>query len=215
MLTTTNDGMAKVVSSWNMPELYSLQVNFPRDDEMAIVKRLLVSFGKSLRSLGFVFGTTRSVDMPWILHSCPHLRMLTFDEMAIFPEGANSFGHERLEHVGIFGYDLIVFKVDRQPQLRYRAPPANSEALRNIQWLSKQNFPSLSTIRVINDKLLERYSDFGGRAAVLDAQSPGFLDLERRCVAEGIRFEDCTGNLFGTRMPKTSSAEICAFPLAL
>lgn len=111
---------------------------------------------------------------------------------------------EHLERVGLSGPGIVtISQTDPDEHVpwmyggRFWNGDPNSNAAANIAWLSKRNFPKLASIRALSPQLLSTYVKQGGRKSVREDTSPGFMALESRTAKEGIRFEDCTGNLFG------------------
>lgn len=197
-------GMIRYICSRQMPALANLSVDVvvdrmqcPECPPMIIIEPALRAFGKTLLNLDLLGYNMLTFDMVFVLNSCPALTSLSFHIDWQFSEGTHDLRHEQIEKIGIHGTTFLVLA---GPHERFTSVPDQDEidnAAANIRWFSTSNFPSLKVVQATCPSLVTRYVARGGRSAVDEGKSPGFLDLVARCEPEGIRFEDCTGGLFG------------------
>lgn len=176
------------LSCWSMPGLRRLSIFLPylKDPYPALkaaIERLLRdSLGVQLEALQVQSFSPTQTDLSTILGYCPNLTSLSAGFAQITPSHASDTTplrgchHEKLEYLGF-------------------TPPDAAQIV--LPFISNQNFPRLTTLRVLSLTFPHWFVQRGP-----DAPDPKDVNtwsaLRERYREVGIRLEDCTGNPVGT-----------------
>lgn len=200
--------LARLISKWSIPRLTHLSFAFDASaalqNTMESLLVILQQFGSRLQSLDLLSSRLQRwiiVDMAAILLACPNLVSLSFDVDLAFIPATQSVSHERLERIGLSGRIMFIKQMKTSLpvpwEFQSRGEDIANNVSDNVARLSRLNFPRLRCIRALSPELLRVYVEQGGRPAVDESVSSGFLRLERQCIEDAIELEDCTGSPFG------------------
>ncbi|KAH8981485.1 hypothetical protein EDB92DRAFT_186920 [Lactarius akahatsu] len=186
---------------WSFPVLQSFTLDFvSHRDNLPDVAEFLKNHGAQLTFLDL--NTIPALDLPAILAACPMLTSFSFnpDWRLPFHADANEEAptamlrepHARITHLGLHqllnaflppgsGVQIATMMLQRTNDLTFSQ-------------LTRQLFPALKVVRVLNRTLLAGLERQNG------PEDEGYERWERweaQCKAEGVRLEDCTGSLLG------------------
>ncbi|KAH9038516.1 hypothetical protein EDB85DRAFT_1932754 [Lactarius pseudohatsudake] len=186
---------------WSFPVLQSFTLDFvSHRDNLPDVAEFLKNHGAQLTFLDL--NTIPALDLPAILAACPMLTSFSFnpDWRLPFHADANEETptamlrepHARITHLGLHhllhaflppgsGAQIATMMLQRTNDLTFSQ-------------LTRQLFPALKVVRVLNRTLLAGLERQNG------PEDEGYERWERweaQCKAEGVRLEDCTGALLG------------------
>jgi len=188
------------VSSWSMPNLISLDIDFGFDEDIdEDVKLLLRVCGAKLLTLNFRAYYNHSMDVQSFLFLCPNLTALSLDINRHLQEHIVPSPHQNLSRIGFHSRDtLFSFPEDETDPPFWRSHRREGPLrIKKLSNLSKVNFPRLSSIRIMSRLVVTHYLRRGRMEALDVAKSVAWTELYRRCAVEGIRLEDSTGREFG------------------
>ena len=186
---------------WSFPVLQSFTLDFAAHrDNLPDVAEFLKNHGAQLTFLDL--NTIPALDLPAILGSCPMLTSFSFNPDWRLPFHADwneesptpllREPHARITHLGL------------HQLLHAFLPPGGVEEIATIllqrtndltfSQLTKQLFPALKVVRVLNRTLLAGLERQNGPE---DDGYERWRCWETQCEAEGVRLEDCTGARLG------------------
>ena len=197
---------------WSLPVLQSFTLDFAAHrNNLPDVEEFLKHHGMQLTYLDL--NTIPAFDLAGILASCPMLTSFSFNPDWRLPFHADVNDdrpatlmrepHLRITHIGLHQL-LHAFlppshNINNSTQGGASLPQVATMLLQRtndltFSQLTKTLFPALKVVRVLNRTLLSGLERENG------PEDEGFARWERweeQCHTEGVRFEDCTGDLFG------------------
>jgi len=187
------------ISSWLMPNLTRLDIDFKFEETTDGLHQLLRLCGARLLTLSILAYCLHSiVDIHPVLALCPSLTTFSCNVDFGVQDHIVFSPHQNLSRIGVYSDSaLLSFRkeeTDRTSWFRNLA-----RAPYDFSALNKHNFPRLSSIRLLSGHVLTDYLRRGGMDALDVAKSAVWIELCQRCAREGIRLEDVTGCEFGTR----------------
>ncbi|KAI0263002.1 hypothetical protein BC834DRAFT_924985 [Gloeopeniophorella convolvens] len=196
-------------TGWSFPVLQSFTLDFASHrDNLPDVAEFLKHHGTQLTLLDL--NTIPALDLAGILGSCPMLTSFCFNPDWRLPFHSESSQdtpavllqepHTRITHIGLHQL-LHAFLPPPQnnsgpgsglPQVATMLLQRTNDL--TFSQLTKDLFPSLKVIRVLNRTLLSGLERENGPG---DEGYSRWQRWDAQCQAEGIRLEDCTGVLLG------------------
>ena len=197
------------IGYWHLPGLLSFAVSTGSSvNDVPDIEGFLAQHGTNLVYLDL--DTVEPLAVPKILDFCPNLLSFAFNaDWEIKPDfsqqtpgsvrssGITRRPHPTITHIGLHGLSnafLSDTATARLSSLINRDRRLNDQ---NMAALHRGNFPKLTTIRAVNQRMLMDLNVANG-----PSQSDGGYERWSRwwdtCTAHGLRLEDCTGQPLGT-----------------
>ncbi|KDQ60432.1 hypothetical protein JAAARDRAFT_606455 [Jaapia argillacea MUCL 33604] len=192
-------------TGWDLPVLRNLSLDFGNSREnLPDVMDFLSEHGSQLTYLDLNFIPV--LDVPTILELCPALKTFSFNPDWRLPIAQTALPtnpfvrrpHLNITHIGCHKL-LYAFGVGFASTYG-SVDPLRTHIIRrtndmNFAALNKTNFPSLKYIRVLSRGLL---SDLERANGPDQRCTERWERWWKQCAVQGIRLEDCTGDLLGT-----------------